>query len=67
MKVRVEIDKSLTEKEIVINSPVYDDEVAQLVQKLTEADEGKTKLAFYFFGVTQTCLVESPSKLRTTL
>ncbi|GAA2985370.1 LytTR family DNA-binding domain-containing protein [Lentilactobacillus parakefiri] len=47
MKVRVEIDDSLTDKEIVIKAPKYDAEVAQLYDAISRQSAKVQSLVFY--------------------
>lgn len=47
MKVRIEIDESLTEKEVVIKAPALDETVQQLYQQLQTAEDAKLQLRFY--------------------
>ncbi|KZL35950.1 LytTR family DNA-binding domain-containing protein [Secundilactobacillus collinoides] len=46
-KVRIEIDDSLTDKEIVIRTPVYDADVKRLSQQLQFADKAQPQLRFF--------------------
>ncbi|WP_283679443.1 LytTR family DNA-binding domain-containing protein [Lentilactobacillus sp. Marseille-Q4993] len=47
MKIRVEIDDSLVEKEIVIRAPEYDDNIKQLYDTVTNAVPKETNLVYY--------------------
>lgn len=47
MKVRIEIDESLTEKEVVIKVPALDETVQQLYRQLQTAEDAKLQLRFY--------------------
>ncbi|WP_235809260.1 hypothetical protein [Secundilactobacillus collinoides] len=46
-KVRIEIDDSLTDKEIVIRTPVYDADVKRLSQQLQFADKAPAATAVF--------------------
>lgn len=47
MKVRIEFDHSLTEKEVVIRTPVMDESVQQLAEQLQQGDSTHAQLQFY--------------------
>ncbi|WP_225353187.1 hypothetical protein [Secundilactobacillus paracollinoides] len=46
-RVRIEIDDRLTDKEIVIRTPVYDADVKRLSQQLQAADKVQPQLRFF--------------------